>query len=515
VNDKATSEPRADAYDVVVIGSGGGGITAAAMLARSGRKVLLAERQDGLGGYAHGFQRGPYTFDPAVHWTAQGAKGQLWRSVFDYLGVDDQIEFLPVDHAPSVRLPDQTQIDLPLGVEPFIEAHVQHFPGHREEIEAFYNLSYQMHREIHQLSMSVNLRNLDAAVEQFPTLFAHRSLTLGEVLDRHITDPKLRLVCAAQWPYHGLGPEQLAFFPYAQVVMNQLEGNWYPRGGFQSVVDGIAAAVELHGGETVMGNGVQRILVESGSVVGVRLDSGAEVRTPLVVSNADARQTFVELVGEEHVPTPFLRRLLRMEPSLSAFVLFLATTLDVTQFTHIHEIFMNRRWDQDESYRDVLDGRPGGMWITAPTVADPSLAPEGEHLVIVSAIALYDVDPPWNDRREQFAEELLDEANKVYPGLRDSITFSENGTPETLKAFSGNEGGAAYGWANNPQQAVKRLPLETPVGGLFLTGHWSRPGSSYFRCFTSGVQVSQMILMAAGERGWIPAFAEADLPAIG
>ena len=507
--------PSADAYDVVVVGSGGGGVTAAAMLARSGRKVLLVEKQEGLGGYAHSFQRGPYTFDPAVHWTAQGGKGQLWRSVFDYLGIDDLVEFLPIDHGPSVRLPDQTQIDLPLAVEPFVEAHVRHFPQHRQEIETFYGLCHQMHRDIHQLSMSVNLDNLDAAVEQFPTLFAHRSLTLGEVLDRHITDSKLRLLCAAQWPYHGLGPGELAFFPYAQVVMNQLEGNWYPRGGFQSVVDGLAAAVTKHGGEIIVGNGAQRILVEDGAVVGVQLDQGGDVRTPLVVSNADAHHTFAELVGEDHLPKPFLRRLARMQPSLSAFVLFLATTLDVAEATHVHEIFLNRRWDQDESYRDVLEGRPGGMWVTAPTVADPSLAPEGEHLVIVSAIARYDVDPGWSDRREAFAEELLDEAEAVYPGLRDHVTFAENGTPETLRAFSGNEGGAAYGWANTPQQAVKRLPLDTPIRGLFLAGHWSRPGSSYFRCFTSGVQVSQFILAAAGERGWIPDFAEADLPAIG
>ena len=515
MSDVAHAVPSADTYDVIVVGSGGAGLTAAAMLARAGRKVLLVERQDGPGGYTRAFSRGPYTFDPAVHWTAQGGPGQLWRSVFAYLGVEDLIEMLPLGHAPSVRLPDGAQVDLPLGLEPFIEELGRSFPGHAAEIESFFRLCSQMHHEIHQLTMSVDVKNLDNAVAQFPTLFSHRSLTLAEVLEQHVSDPKARLVCAGTWPYQGLPPSRCAFFPFAQVVMNQLEGNWYPRGGFQSIADTLAAALRMHDGELVTSNGAQRILVENGAVSGVRLADGNDVQAPIVISNADARQTFLELVGEDLLPQPFLRRLGRLEASLSAFLVFLATTADVTEHTRAHEIFLNRRWDHEDSYRDILDGGAGGMWITTPTVADSTLAPEGEHLVTVTSLARFDVDPPWNDKREEFTEELLREAEAVYPGLRDRLTLVESATPLTLEGFCRNYQGAAYGWANTPQQAVKRLPHDTPIRGLLLAGHWSQPGTSILRVFTSGIHASQMILAAAGEPGFQPSFTEADLPALG
>src|SRR5687768_6003877 len=99
------SDPREEVYDVIVVGSGIGGLTAAALLAKAGQKVLVVEQGDGPGGYAHAFRRGPYLFDPAIHVTGQGGEGQLFDSVLRHLGVRDLCTMLPVSSYYAAHFP--------------------------------------------------------------------------------------------------------------------------------------------------------------------------------------------------------------------------------------------------------------------------------------------------------------------------------------------------------------------------------------------------------------------------
>jgi prolycopene isomerase len=326
--------------------------------------------------------------------------------------------------------------------------------------------------------------------------------TVAEVLDEYLMDPRAKGVCGAIWPYMGSPPSRLSFVTYATTVSVYLDGGFYCEGSFQKLADAFAAGVHLHGGEIVTQQLVTGITVEDGRAAGVELAGGERVRAGIVVSNADARRTFEELLGEEHLPARFLRRLRSMEPSLSAFVLFAATDLDLAELGLAHEVFHPQYFDHDRSYAEIQAGRPGGMWASIPTMLDRSLAPGGEHTVTMTSLARFDNARPWPEAADAFGEQMLDAFESVFPGLRGSLTHLRSATPLTMERFCLNSGGAAYAWENTPDQTGgKRSPHVTPLEGLFLVGHWTQPGSGSLRAIVSGLHTAHLVLLASGSGG--------------
>lgn len=487
-------EPRSERYDVIVVGGGLGGLSAGAFLAKGGRKVLVVERQEGPGGYAHAFRRGPYTFDPAVHVMPQARKGLLLDTMLRVLGVEDDCELLPLDSFYGTAFPD-LRLDVPYGREEFITTHARLFPAEADGLREFIALCARVTRESQELAPQLTLRDLDRAAARYPDLFKYRSVTVDEVLDGFVRDPKLRALLTTSWPYLGLPPSELSFFTWSGMLMAFLDdGPTYCRGSFQRVADAFVHALTKHGGDLVVGTPVERIVVEDGRVAGVLLPGGRRLCAEIVVSNADATQTFERLVGPEHLPASFLRNFRRLTPCLSGCVVYAATDLDLRALGAAHETFIHRDWDHDAAYRDILAGQPGGMWLNVPTLADPSLAPEGEHLAILTSLAPYDIGKPWSDEKGRYTEALLDELECLFPGFRRHITHLESATPATLERYAANRAGALYGWANTPLQAGSKRPRhDTPIAGLYLAGHWAQPGSGSFRALYSGLQAAQLV----------------------
>lgn len=483
-------EARRDRYDAIVVGSGIGGLTAAALLSAAGLGVLVVERHDRVGGYAHAFRRGRYLFDSSVH----AVGGSVVPRLLARLGVAERCRLLPVDPIYTAVFPG-FQVRAPCGVEPFLEAHATCFPRQAKGLRSLLQACLDIRREAARAEELASPVDVMQRPGRFPTLLRLRRATLAAVLDAHLEDRAAKAALAALWPYLGLPPSRLSFLYWATMLLSAVEeGAFTCEGSFQMLAAALAHAVEANGGEVLLRSPVRRIRVEDGAVRGVLLENGQLVEAPRVVSNADALQTVFELVGAEHFPARTLRALRRLEPSVSAFVVYAAARLDLPALGLGHETFFYPGTDHEEAFAGVLAGTPSWWSATVPTGLDRSLAPAGEHLLVLTTLVDPAALPRWRDAKAATAERMLEAASARIPGLRGALTFAEAATPRTLERYTRNTAGALYGWELTPRQVGPGRPgPDTDVRGLYLAGHWAKPGGGITGVALSGILAARAI----------------------
>jgi phytoene desaturase len=501
-------EASNSAYDVIVVGGGIGGLTAGAFLAQAGKQVLVVEQEEHAGGFAREFRHGSYNINPALHLIMgcgpAGPSGQgLIDSALSQLGVRDQCEFISVDPFYRVQFPD-LQMDVPTGSHAFLEAYQQVFPEEAQGLGELVNLCSQVYQEFVRFPIAPRWRDWVLMPVRFPRIFRYANATLGSVMNRYLSSPRLMAAYAVMWPYVGLPPSRVSFSAWAVMMTSYIEeGAFYCQGGFQGLAHALANGLANHGGELVLGTRVTQIQAASSGVQGVSLNNGQEIKTSVVVSNIDANTTFRDLLAPGQVSSHYHQRLRRLEPSLSVLGLHLATDLDVHALG-VPKVTMIAAQDLESVYRDALSGGVSGLAVHIPTVCDASLAPPGEHLVILQAFIPSEADDFSPSAKARVAQKLLEGAEKVLPGLRKHITFVEGSSEAEDPQYPLHRLGPIYGWAALPQQTgPRRLPNRTPVAGLYLAGHWTQPGHGIWTVVLSGINTARLVLgQNAGERLW-------------
>jgi len=488
-------------YDVVIIGTGMGGLTAGAFLAKRGLKVLLLEKDAQPGGYVVSFRRRGFTFDATGVFVGGCEPGGEFDVLLREIGL--QLEFTKVEAIRNIY-PGFEIAFRRGGFTHYIDRLKALFPEEKRGIEVYERTVSRIGAEVKVLS---RITWYEKAL--FPLFFRNlvrfSETTHKAILDRLFKGPEIKMALSSL-PVT-LPPSRLSFLFVATFLSKVVSmGAYYPRGGMGVISTAFANSIERNGGEIRYRTEASKITTRRNRVTGVVTHTGEVVEAPMVISNVSLHQTFRKLLSEGP-PSSLARKMNGFEYSLSTFIVYLGVKGDAQLdslpfFTYLRSIS-----DLEEEYRMLRSGEiPENptLIMVVPSLVDPSLAPEGTHVVKLLSVVPYGYRNQWNrtNRRsyqavkEEVAERLMVHVeSRVVPGLRGKILFREAATPVTLEKYTKNEQGAMYGLAVTPRQFGRhRPPNRTSIRGLYLAGHYTRPAHGIVGAATSGYFTARMIL---------------------
>ncbi len=495
-----------DHYDAVIIGSGLGGLSCAAAFARQGFKVLVIEQHDKPGGYATSFKRpGGFDFEVSLHSTSVGERNGLHNLIPGFPEITD-VEFVAHPTLFRAIFPQHdfrvAQRDLPAFVAQLTKA----FPEEKDNIKTLFDGMAALTQDFGRFFAARGNVDLSRFPTDFPQLYKFSGSTWAQIIDPVIKDPKLKGIISAQWGYYGLPPSKLASTYYAGPFYSYLTGGgFYPRGRSQTISNALVKFIESRNGRVLLNAKVERILTRDGAAYGVATSDRHEYLGKVIVSNANAYDTFHTMLAPKQLPADYLAQLDGYSVSLSCFQVFLGLKNDVVRQSGIKdsEIFYNTSYDPEHDYQAALicDCTNPGFGLSLYDNLFDGYSPKGKNTVNILTLQGYDHwktfaadywkgnKSAYNKEKNRIADILIHQAEKVLPGLSKSIEVKEIGTPLTNVRYTGNYRGAIYGFDQTLANSnPRRLPHATPVRNLYLAGAWTRPGHGYGAVIPSGLE---------------------------
>lgn len=469
------------AYDVVVIGSGLGGLACATMLAKEGMKVCVLEKNRQFGGNLQIFSRDKTVFDTGVHYLGGLGEGENLNRIFRYFGIMDQLDLEPLDPDGFDRIcfdGDPNEYPQAVGHQNFVDRLSAFFPSERATIQRYID-------HIQAICETFPLYNLRLNESNF---LENTSRYYGTSLEDYInslTDNKvLRAVLLGNAPLYAGQADKTPLYLHALIVNSYITSSWRCRKGGAQIASEIIKVIKAHGGELKNYAEVVKLHLNDNKVSAAELKSGEMIEGKLFISNAHPVNTF-DLLPEGAMRRSYIRRITSLDNTISTFMLNIVLKKQAMPAFN-YNLYYYKNTDvliREGNYRNNWPGHfcvfPGAHGTSGGYLENLSVMSYMEYDEVKSWADTFRVIPAESDSRgeeyEQFkvgkAEQLIGEMEKRYPAIRDMIQSYSSSTPLTYRDYLGCREGALYGVLKDYKEPMRAfINSRTKVPNLYLTG---------------------------------------------
>uniref|UniRef100_A0A7R9VHL1 prolycopene isomerase n=1 Tax=Chlamydomonas euryale TaxID=1486919 RepID=A0A7R9VHL1_9CHLO len=494
-----------------------GGLATAARMSAKGAKVLVLEKYLVPGGSAAHFKREGYTFDVGSSMMfGFGSDGTTNLITKCLEAVGKRMDTVPdptqvLYHLPkSERFPDGLEVPVWRKYEDFVKELSSKFPHEASGIKSFYDEGWKVFNSLN----SIELKSLEEPrylMSQFArnpiaclTLATFLTANTGEVARRFINDPELlRFIDLECYIWSTVNADYTPMINSGMVFCDRHFGGInYPVGGVGLIAENLADGICEHGGTVVYKANVKEIVLEGPKdaprACGVKLADGRTFKSKTVISNATRWDTFEKMIGDDRLPESEQLFRNRYKKAPSFFTMHLGVKADaLPPGTDCHHILL-------EDWAQMEDAR-GTLFLSMPSLLDPSLAPDGHHIV-------HAFTPDWIDAwsglspdeyeraKADVASQLIARMEAVFPGLKDKIVFKEVGTPRTHRRFLNRDDGTYGPIPSRRPAGMLSMPFNTTdIEGLYCVGDSTFPGQGVNAVVFSGFGCAHRALCDLGK----------------
>jgi len=453
---------KKDEYDVIIIGAGIGGLVCGCYLAKAGKKVLIIEKNDYLGGYCTSFRKGGFLFDACVHSLGGCREGGILNFVLNELNVLDEVDIIKYSPSDTIISPDY-KISLRQNLNETIEEFERNFPKQSKEIAGFFNY-------FSKTSFSLLLMEL-------------RRKTFKDILDIYFKDNRLKALLSLPMLGNAGLPASLISATIAAMVYREfmLDGGYYPRGGIKIIPENLGSKFLNSGGRILTENLVEEVKIKNNKVLGAVTNKKYFFSSRYVVSNCDMHLTFNKLLRNYKESSSINKYIKKMIPSSSALSIYLESDSEACIDNDLgSNLWIMPSYDIEKMFKFIQDGNIERDDIYSlcffPSVHDKEMAPCGKKSICIFVNAPYKNKAFWAKHKMEKSYRIIDRIKHFFSNMKNA-NIKTVSDPINLHNYTLNYNGATYGWAALPSQLYDTNFInDSIISGLYFVGHWATQG---------------------------------------